>query len=150
MVDHGPIELLKATTPFQPQADRRPLIPEPLAVRLIAIDDVHLPAAAGLECPLDEFYVGLLGFLRRDVDGLLAYKADNFFVRFDTQEPPLVRDGVRPMMIQVLSLREMRQKLSDAKIGFEALRGLEPGMQMLLTRDPAGNWLALVEYRTVM
>jgi extradiol dioxygenase family protein len=44
----------------------------------------------------------------------------------------------------------MRSQLNDAKIEFQTIRGLEPGRQTLLVRDPAGNWLGLVEYRQLM
>ena len=49
-----------------PPADKRAPIPEPLPVRLIAIEDVHLPAPAGKEVELDEFYVGMWEFERDD------------------------------------------------------------------------------------
>jgi hypothetical protein len=43
-------------------------MPEPLPVKVLAVEDVRLPATAGLETRLDDFYVGLLGFERVDVD----------------------------------------------------------------------------------
>jgi hypothetical protein len=150
----SPIELAADTTPFEPIADLRPLIPEPLPVRLIAVDDVRLPSAAGLERELDQFYVNLLGFVRphtnTGIDGTLAYRAENFFLRFDVLEPPLVRDAVRPILIEVQSAAETRRRLSDARLEFQTIAGLDPGQQMLLIRDPAGNWLGLVEYRRLM
>src|SRR5262245_10722193 len=90
-----------------PKADKRPVIPEPLPVRLIAIDDVHLPAPAGKEVELDAFYVGMWGFERdlREAD-ILAYRAENFSIRFDVLEPPIQREELRPVQIEVLSLRE--------------------------------------------
>src|SRR5688572_7744007 len=48
--------------------DRRPRMPEPLPVRVLAVEDVRLPATAGLEPQLDDFYVGLFGFERVDVE----------------------------------------------------------------------------------
>jgi hypothetical protein len=44
--------------------DSRPLMPEPLPVRLVAVADVRLPAPAGVERALDAFYVDLLGCVR--------------------------------------------------------------------------------------
>jgi hypothetical protein len=160
----SPIELAPVaateTAPFEPIPDLRPLIPEPLPVRLIAVDDVRLPAAAGLERDLDQFYINLLGFARPDAarpdaaspdaDATLAYRAENFFLRFDVLEPPVVRDAVRPVLIEVQSAAEMRRRLADARFEFQTIAGLEPGQQMLLIRDPAGNWLGLVEYRRLM
>jgi hypothetical protein len=154
----SPIELaptaVTETTPFELIPDLRPLIPEPLPVRLIAVDDVRLPAAAGLECELDQFYVSLLGFARphtnTGIDGALAYRAENFSLRFDVLEPPLSRDAVRPILIEIQSAAEMRCLLSDARIEFQTIAGLDPGQKMLLLRDPAGNWLGLIEYRRVI
>ena len=53
---------------FRTRGDRRPRMPEPLPVKVLAVEDVRLPATAGLECRLDDFYVGLLGFERVDVE----------------------------------------------------------------------------------
>jgi len=44
--------------------DPRPLMPEPLPVRLVAVADVRLPAPAGVERALDAFYADLLGCAR--------------------------------------------------------------------------------------
>jgi hypothetical protein len=53
---------------FRAPDDRRARMPEPLPVRVLAVEDVRLPATAGLESQLDSFYVGLLGFERVDVE----------------------------------------------------------------------------------
>jgi hypothetical protein len=53
---------------FRAPGDRRPRMPEPLPVKLLAVEDVRLPATAGLESQLDGFYIGLLGFERVDVE----------------------------------------------------------------------------------
>src|SRR4026208_1292462 len=50
--------------PHAPRARR----PGPLPVKLLAVEDVRLPATAGLESQLDAFYVGLLGFERVDIE----------------------------------------------------------------------------------
>src|SRR5687767_7663075 len=65
-----PIELEAAgdTSGFRARGDRRPRMPEPLPVKLLAVEDVRLPATAGLEAQLDGFYVGLLEFERVDVE----------------------------------------------------------------------------------
>jgi len=69
-------------------ADARPRMPEPLPVRLVCVEDAHLPAAAGLEKQLDAFYVDLLGFQRETgVDGLI-YEAENLRLIFSLVEPP--------------------------------------------------------------
>jgi hypothetical protein len=53
---------------FSARGDRRPRMPEPLPVKVLAVEDVRLPATAGLESQLDEFYAGLLGFERVDAE----------------------------------------------------------------------------------
>src|SRR3954453_16315082 len=103
MSDHS-MELEQPSFVFKPRIDRRPLIPEPLPVKLVKIDDAHLPAAAGREVELDAFYVGMLRFERLDVPETLAYRAENFDLLFDVLEPPLERDTLRPLGIEVLSL----------------------------------------------
>src|SRR5258705_3053402 len=97
-----PIELVNPTAAFQSAADTRPRMPEPLRVKLVTIDDAHLPAAAGREVELDAFYVMMLGFERFDVPEILAYRAENFDLHFDVLEPPLERDTMRPLGIEVL------------------------------------------------
>ena len=56
------MELEPTANVVLPAADRRPLIPEPLPVRLLTVEDATLIAAAGLEVQLDDFYVDLLKF----------------------------------------------------------------------------------------
>src|SRR6476659_6918275 len=89
-----------------PKKDKRPLIPEPLPVKLVAIEDVRLPAPAGREVELDAFYIGMWGFERDEKESDLVYRAENFRLRFDVLEPPISRDELRPVQIEVQSLRD--------------------------------------------
>lgn len=123
--------------------DRRPRMPEPLPVRLAAIEDALLIAAAGSEPRLDAFYVGLLGFERDPYEATLIYRAENFRILFDLIEPPILRDGMRPLGIEVLSLREAEHKLIDAEVEYTRQKALNPGQESLLLQDPAGNWIEL-------
>jgi hypothetical protein len=140
------MELEPSSGNFQPIADRRPLVPEPLPVRIVAIEDVDLPAASGLEKALENFYVVLLGFERdqADVDSLVL-RAENVGLRFSVFEPPIVRDNLRTLGIEVLSLAESESRLLQAKIPYVRQRGLMPGQDALSLQDPAGNWLAVTE-----
>jgi len=140
------MELEPSSGNFQPIADRRPLVPEPLPVRLVAIEDVDLPAASGLEKELQVFYVELLGFERdpADVDSLVL-RAENVRLRFSVLEPPIGRDHLRTLGIEVLALAEAEAKLLEAKIPYVRQRGLMPGQDALSLQDPAGNWLAVTE-----
>ncbi|HEY7089157.1 MAG TPA: hypothetical protein VH518_13765 [Tepidisphaeraceae bacterium] len=116
----------------------------------MAIDDLHVPAAAGLEIQLDEFYVSLLRFDREDAPrGQIIYKAENFRLCFDVLEPPIDRQDFRPIGIEVPSLTILQQQLIDREIEFQWLRGLSVARETLLLQDPAGNWVAITERREV-
>ena len=143
------MELEPATRTFKPAIDRRPRVPEPLPVRLITIDDARLPSAAGLERQLDAFYVGVLGFARRPGDDAIAYRADNFVLHFNVIEPPLRRDDLRPLGIEVPSLADLALKLIEAEIDYTHQRGLLPGEESIVMVDPAGNWLEIIDRRSV-
>jgi hypothetical protein len=140
---HDPIPLADSGQQPSGQDDRRPRIPEPLPVRLVTIDDAHLPTAVGCAAELDAFYVGMLGFERETAASLLIYRAENFSLVFDVLEPPIVHDNMRPLGIEVLSLTDAESKLIEAKIDYERQRALHPGQESLLLQDPAGNWIEL-------
>jgi hypothetical protein len=147
---HTLMELEPSPGNFQPTVDRRPLVPEPLPVRLIAIEDVDLPAASGSERALEAFYVDLLGFEPdpADVDSLVL-RAENVRLRFSVLEPPITRDNLRTLGIEVAALAESEAKLLEAKIPYVRQRGLMPGQDALTLQDPAGNWLAITEIQLV-
>src|SRR5262245_53357885 len=91
-----------------PGQDRRPLMPQPLPVRLVTVDDAELVSPAGLEKQLDDFYVTMLKFEREPLDTApgankppapdhtIVYRADNFRLRFHIFERTPPRDSVRP------------------------------------------------------
>jgi hypothetical protein len=144
------MELEPATGEFKPVVDRRPRVPEPLPVRLVTVDDARLPAAAGLERQLDAFYVGLLGFERTPPTGdEIIYRADNFSLHIGVKEPPLRRDEMRPLGVEVPSLADLELKLIEAKMEYERQRGLLPGEHTIVMADPAGNWLEVSDVRAV-
>ena len=133
-----------------PPPDRRPLIPQPLPVRLIAVADVRMVATAGLEADLDQFYVTMLQF-ERDADAAgIVYRAENFRLSFVLVEGLPERDDLRPQQIEVLSLAVAEQKLIDAELEYVRQRGLIVGSESLLLQDPAGNWVELVEAKRIM
>ena len=147
-----PLDLDSGDVPFKPVVDRRPRVPEPLPVKLVAVADAHLPAAAGLERQLDAFYVGLLLF-ERDARGgdehHVAYRADNFTLHFDVQEPPVRRIDLRPHGVEVPSLAVHEGRLIEAEQEYQRQRGLLPGEASIVLLDPAGNWVEVVETRAV-
>lgn len=109
-----------------PLEDKRPRMPEPLPVRLIAVADIHLIAPAGAEHELDEFYMGLLGLERDAEETGLIYHAENFAILFDVQEPPLERNDMRPLGIELLYSSQIEQKLIDAEMQYTRQKSLVP------------------------
>jgi hypothetical protein len=142
-----PIELEEGVNLPQPVADKRPLVPEPLPVRLLTVDDATLVTSAGLEVQLDEFYVGLLKFERELGHHPLVYHADNFRVLIEVVECLPERDSCRPLMIEVPRLLEIELGLIEREIEYTRQKGLMPGEHRLALQDPAGNWIEIVEYR---
>jgi catechol 2,3-dioxygenase-like lactoylglutathione lyase family enzyme len=143
------MELEPIDKPFVPATDRRPRIPEPPPVRLLTVDDAHLPGPAGIEVELDAFYVTLLGFERDATGEFPVYRAENFRVLFDILEPPIARGDFRPLRIEVPSVNAAEQKLMDAGIEYTRQRGLLAGQESLALLDPAGNWVEINEGRPV-
>jgi hypothetical protein len=141
------MELAQYSTNYTMRADRRPRMPEPPPVRLVTVDDAHMPARAGVEPQLDEFYVGLLEFEREADSNYPIYRAGNFRILFDVLEPPVRRDHLRALGIEVRSLNEAGHKLLDSQIEYARRRGLLPGQETLVLLDPAGNWIEIRESR---
>jgi hypothetical protein len=147
--DDDALELAEATGNFRLKADRRPRMEEPLPVKLVTVDDALLLAAAGLERDLDAFYVGLLGFARTGSGHELVYRAENFNLHFRVGEPPVRRESLRALGVEVPSLAETEQKLIDRQIEYTWQKGLMPGHRSISLVDPAGNWLELTESRAI-
>jgi hypothetical protein len=138
---------LEPSTGIKPALDRRPRMDEPLPVNLVAVDDVRMPAPAGVELELDAFYVGLLGFERVPPETELNYRAENFALRFELQERPVEHENLRPQGIEVPSLAEAELKLIEGEYEYVRQRGVLPGTETIVMRDPAGNWIELIELR---
>jgi hypothetical protein len=141
------MELEPASIDFKPIHDPRPRIEEPPPVRVVAVSDVVLPAPAGIERELDAFYVQLLGFIRDSSTpaGRVRYQAENVGIVVEIKEPPIPRDRLRPVEIEIPSLAQTEQRLIDRELPYERLRALLTGRDSLLLQDPAGNWVALVD-----
>lgn len=154
MSSFDPIELEPVTGPSKPsKADARPRVFEPPPVRLVAVDDVRLKAEAGLEAQLDAFYVGILRFEREaaaEGTNVLRYKAENFRLRVVMLDHLVHRqDDLRMLGVTVPRLLGIEHALIDAQIDYVRQKGLIPGQESLLLRDPAGNWLEITESRAV-
>jgi hypothetical protein len=150
MSSREPIELEPVTGPFAPTSDKRPRVPEPPPVRLVAVDDVRLEASAGLERELDAFYAGILKFDRETAaDGVnvLRYRAENHRLRIVMIERRVDRDGMRPLGVEVPLLLAVEHALVDAEREYVRQKGLVPGVESLLLRDPGGNWVEVSESR---
>lgn len=143
------MKLEETSIDFTPRPDRRPKMPEPPPVQLVAVDDVTLDSVAGLEKEMDQFYVGLLRFERDNAADDLVYRAENFRLRCIILETPEAREDMRATGIIVPSFPELIDRLNDLEIPLIRQNGLNPGEQSLLLRDPAGNWLELFEMKLV-
>jgi len=143
------LELVEPTGDFKLRLDRRPRMEEPLPVKLVTVDDATLLTGAGLERDLDAFYVDLLGFVRTGSPHDLSYRADNFNLHFRVEEPPVRRDTLRALGVEVQSLATIEQRLIDEQIEYTWQKGLQPGHQSIAVLDPAGNWLELTESRAI-
>ena len=135
--------------PFAPPRDERPHLPEPPPVRVVAVEDVHAPAVSGLAPELDAFYVDLLRFAREPGEALLSYRAENVRLVFDVQRPPVEREDFRAVVVEVPILADVEKKLVELETEYERQRGLLPGHDHLVLRDPAGNWVAIGEMRAL-
>ena len=147
-----PIELESRGEAVLPAKDRRRFVPEPLPVRLLTVDDATLISSAGLEVQLDAFYVSLLKFEREQVEGPIdgpVYRADNFRLRFQIIEMLPERETLRPLLIEVQRLSEIEHELITREIEYTRQRGITPGEERLVLRDPAGNWVEIVECRAI-
>lgn len=152
------MELEETSGEFKPQPDPRVRMPEPLPVRLVSVDDVRLIAPAGSEQRLDALYVGILGFEPAHPAAAaaaagpdeIAYRADNFSLRFTLRDRPIERESMRPQGIDVQSLADVERMLLEAEWEYIRQRGTTPGWETLLLLDPGGNWIEISETRTVM
>lgn len=134
---------------MQVATDRRPHIEEPPPVKLVSIADVVLVTPTGIEKELDSFYVELLQFDCDETGTARAYVAENFTLRFQLVEGLIERGRVRPQGIEVPSLADVERKLLDREMEYTRLKGLLPGQECILLRDPAGNWIEVIESRAV-
>lgn len=144
------MELEPGNPDFRPIIDRRVRMPEPLPVKLVAVADVRMPAPAGVEVKLDEFYIDMLGFERFEPLTALIYRAENFTLHFDVQERPVTHEDMGPQMIEVPSLADAEHQLIHREIEYIRQKGVSPGRETLLLMDPAGNWIELIEMRRIV
>jgi len=136
---------------FTPVSDTRPLMPAPPPVRLIAIDDVRLPALASAADSHDAFYVGLLQFERdtADAEAAIVYRAERWRLLFDLHETFPVRDDYRATQVAVPHFDDVVRLLTDAETPFEWQKGTAPGLEAILLQDPSGNWVRVEPIRAI-
>lgn len=142
------MQLEETSVPFKPAVDRRLRVPEPLPVRLVAVNDMRVDSAAGLERDLDAFYVRFVG-MQRIPGEAIVYRAENFDLYVDVLEPPVTREDFRPVRAEVRSLGAIERKLIEAEVRYVRRKGLVPGDEALVLQDPAGNWVELSETRLI-
>jgi len=126
-----------------------PRLEEPPPVRLLTVEDATLPAAAGLERDLDDFYIGLFQFIRDATPEEIVYRAENFRLRFTVVEPPFERNDFYATRIEVPLLRDLEKLLIERELEYQRLKGLLPGQQVIALFDPAGNYIEVTEFRRI-
>lgn len=146
-----PFKLEETDGSFTVKPDRRKRVPEPLPVRIIAVEDVTIPCAAGLETAMDDFYVSLLGFVRDTTPShAIVYHADNVDLLVEVVEPPLQRETLRATLIEVPSLEVLEHQLIEREIEYTRIRSIFPGQRALNFQDPAGNYVEATEKRIIV
>lgn len=144
------LELEEAAVARVSRPDSRPHMPEPPPVRLVAVEDVHLQAPAGLEKQLDDFYLSMLDFEREPArQGVIHYKAENVRLIFTIKETLPPRSDLRTTTVEVDSLADAEAKIIAREFEYQRMKGLTAGEEALLLLDPAGNWLSIRESREV-
>ena len=150
--DTSPLELDRPQTPYSaPPPDRRRHVPEPPPVRLVALEEVRLPAQSGSEHELDRFYLSLLKFERDATSpaSSIVYKAENARLVIDFFEQPPERIDLRPVMIEVPARGRLKSQIIEWEVEYQRLRGLMAAQETLLLQDPAGNWVSITEGRGI-
>jgi hypothetical protein len=54
---------------------------------------------------------------------------------------------MRPIGVEVRSLALTEAKIVERELEYERLKALVAGQDTLMLRDPAGNWIAIIESR---
>jgi len=106
-------------------------------------------AAIALLCTVVAITLYFAGLERVGPETELIYRAENYELRFDVKDRPLTHESLRALVIEVASLREMEEKLTQAEMVYSRQRGMAPGTESIVLLDPAGNWVELVELRVV-
>ena len=137
---------LEPSTGFTPPApDKRPHMPSPPPVTIVAVDDPHLPGLVDQGPELVSFYVDVLKFERDEDAPGLVFRAENLNLYFDLGETVPPRDDFRMLGVVVPNLGDVMRALIDCEIEFTRQRGLTPGGDAIVCLDPAGNWVQINE-----
>ncbi len=120
--------------------------------RILAIEDVHLSSSPAAEADLRTFYTGLLGLdvveeaPGPSLVGFRGYPRSGPQLIVSITTDPQGCPPRRQLLVQVASLRECAEVLSEHGIGFEWSQGWSFCDRRLSTQDPAGNRVELVSY----
>lgn len=118
--------------------------------RILAIDDVHLTAAPAQREDVFAFYTEVIG-----LDPLESASSEEtvVFRAFPRSGPRLIvrlthESGERPprraLLVQVASLTDLAESLTERRTQFEWSRGWFWCDRRLSVVDPGGNWVELV------
>jgi catechol-2,3-dioxygenase len=134
------------------RSDDAPLFPRanpPLSIdALLAIDLVSLAAADVPRGLLRDFYSGLLGLLQTgnpdDGPDLLRFSHHRRSILLDRNRPD---PGHLALLLTSTHFSDALLRLRDRRIPFELLHADAGLSRAMYLRDPAGNWIHLLETR---
>jgi hypothetical protein len=140
-------ELEPSRHPVAKASDTRRRLEEPLPVELEAVADLHVPVPKALQKDMLRLYGEMLQFAAMPAEPHLAFRADNFILRFDL--PRSDKPNYHPIRIIIPSLPVFEAQLSEAGIEYTRQRGLLPGEEVTVLLDPDGNWLEVHERKDI-
>ena len=134
---------------IQHDSDLPPLHPRPVPVvpvdSLMAVGDVTLAASDIPRGILRQFYGGILGltFVDAEVE-FLRFTQNNRMIRLDRNHP---ESGRLALLISSRHFTDVLERLRSRQIGYELIHTDAGLTRLALLRDPALNWIHLMETR---
>jgi len=119
------------------------VVPVVRVEELAAVAEVRLSAADVPWGILRQFYLDVLG-MKHVETGM-----DVIRFMYQRRQVALVRELAEPghAAFTVRDFDEMRMKMRDKHIAYEVMHGDSGMARMVYLRDPAGNWIHLMETR---
>lgn len=134
---------------IQHDNDLPPLHPKPAPVvpvdSLMAVGDVTLAASDVPRGILRQFYGSILGLTFVDAEiEFLQFTQNNRMIRLDRNHP---ESGRLALLISSRHFSDVLERLRARQIGYELIHTDAGLTRLALLRDPALNWIHLMETR---